>query len=155
MKIGMIVYSQTGNTLAVAERLQQQLSAQGHDASLQRLQVVAGSSKQARDVRIAELPDLNGYQALVLCSPVQGFSLAPAMKIYLAQVQLSSGLPVALLMTQHFPYPWMGGKQAIGQFQQACRQQGAAIKGEMIVNWSNSRREQQIRDGISKLASLF
>jgi len=155
MNIGLIVYSQTGNTLAVAERLQRQFRAQGHDASLQQLQVVVGSGKQIRGVRVVELPDLGGYQALVLCSPVQGFSLAPAMKAYLSQAKLASGLPVALLMTQHFPYPWMGGKQAMAQFQQACRQHGAVIKGEMIVNWSNSRREQQIRDGVSGLAGLF
>lgn len=155
MKIGIVVYSQTGHTLAVAERLQQRLRTEGHEVDLQRLQVVAGSGKQARDMRIVEMPDLTGYQALVLCSPVHGFSLAPAMKTYLVQARLATGLPVALLMTQHFPYSWMGGKQAIAQFQQACRQHGAVVKGEMIVNWSNSRREQQIGDGISNLSSLF
>lgn len=155
MRIGLIVFSQTGNTLAVAERLQQQFRAQGHEASLQQLQVVAGSGRQVKDVRVLELPDLNSYQALVLCAPVQGFSLAPAMKAYLSQAKLASGLPVALLITQHFPYPWMGGKQAMAQFQQACRQHGAIVRGEMIVNWSSSRREQQIRDGVSNLAEMF
>lgn len=155
MNIGIIVYSQTGHTLSVAERLARQLREQGHAASLQQLQVVAGSSKPAQDVRIAEMPDLNGYQALVLCSPVHGFGLAPAMKTYLAQVRLASGLPVALLLTQQFPYPWMGGKQAMGQFRQACQQHGAVVRGEMIVNWSSSRREQQIGDGVSSLASLL
>lgn len=154
MKIGIVVYSQTGHTQSVAQKLEHQLVKLGNEVVLERLNP-AESGRRTKDACLSDLPALDGYQALIFCSPVHGFALAPAMKGYLQQMSLVSALPVALLLTQSFPHPWMGGKQAMGQMQQICRQKGAVVKGDLIVNWSSSRREQQISDGVQRLSRLF
>jgi len=40
MKIGIILYSQTGNTYSVAQKLQEKLIAKGHSVDLERLKAV-------------------------------------------------------------------------------------------------------------------
>ncbi len=42
MKIGIIVYSQTGNTFSVAEKLKAKLTAAGHNVNIERLTTVGG-----------------------------------------------------------------------------------------------------------------
>jgi len=44
MKIGIIVYSQTGNTLSVAEKLKEKLAVAGHSAEIE--QVMVGASRE-------------------------------------------------------------------------------------------------------------
>lgn len=48
MNIGMIVYSRTGNTLSVAEKLEARLSAAGHAVTLKRLAVVGRAATSRR-----------------------------------------------------------------------------------------------------------
>lgn len=40
MEIGIIVHSLTGNTLSVAERLQERLAADGHDVEIEQLKTI-------------------------------------------------------------------------------------------------------------------
>ena len=87
MNIGIIVYSQTGNTLSVAERLKEALSSKGHTSSIERVEIVAESLHP----KLKAAPDTVPYDALVLASPVHAFTLAPAMKAYLAQLPELSG----------------------------------------------------------------
>ena len=42
MKIGIVVYSQTGNTYQVAEKLQETLSDKGHSVNIERINVEIG-----------------------------------------------------------------------------------------------------------------
>ena len=40
MNIGIIVYSQTGNTLSVAKKLEEKLSLAGHSATLEQVKAI-------------------------------------------------------------------------------------------------------------------
>lgn len=100
MNIGIVIYSQTGNTLSVAERLRDRLTEEGHTSAIERV-TVEGEVKPGTPVQLTACPDPAGYDAVVFASPVQGFSLALAMKAYLEQVGGLSGKPVALYITQH------------------------------------------------------
>jgi flavodoxin len=154
MNIGMIVYSQTGNTHSVALKLQEKLSAAGHTVTLERI-AVTGEVQPGKPVQFATLPDAAKYEALVFGSPVQAFSLCQAMVDYLKQVAPLQGKQVALLVTEAFPYPWLGGNRAIRQMKRACESKGATVCGSGIVNWMKKRREQQIVEVVDRLSSLF
>ena len=155
MNIGMIVYSQTGNTHSVAVKLEEKLSAAGHSVNLERLQVVGGYEQGAKDIQFETLPDLGRYDALVFGSPVQAFSLAPVMDSYLKQVGSLQNKRVAFLVTQAFPYPWLGGNRAVRHMKRACVSKGATVCGSGIVNWMKSRRDQQIVEVVDRLSGLF
>lgn len=59
MKIGIIVHSSTGNTLHVAQRLQQRLSAAGHSALVERVSAMNDEESDVQKIRISQK---NRYQ---------------------------------------------------------------------------------------------
>jgi len=154
MNIGMIVYSQTGNTHSVALKLQEKLSAAGHAVTLERIEVI-GEVEPGKPVQFKTLPDAAPYDTLVFGSPVQAFSLCQAMVDYLKQVAPLQGKKVACLVTQAFPYPWLGGNRAVRQMKRLCESKGATVRGSGIVNWMKKRREQQIVEVVDRLSRLF
>ena len=85
----------------------------------------------------------------------EAFSLTPVFSRYLGQIASLQGKKVACLITQQFPYPWLGGNHAIRQMRKACRAKGASVCGTAIVNWAQSRREKTIADAVERLAGLF
>ena len=152
MKVGIIVHSQTGNTFSVAEKLQEKLSAAGHTVNLERLQPVGEVKPGTKHIRFEELPSIGQYEVLVLGGPVQAFSLSAVMQSYLDQLEAVPGKRVALLLTQHFPYAWMGGNRALGQLRTACQSKGAVVSGTGIVHWSKTGRQQQITAVVETLS---
>ncbi len=155
MKIGIIIHSETGNTNSVAQMLQEKLSAAGHSVTIELLSVIGKSRPGMKDVQFETVPDASQYDAFVFGSPVQAFSLASAMKCYLQQIESLGGKKVALLVTQFFPYPWMGGNQAVRQMKQICESKDAVISDSSIINWSRRNRDTKIADVVNRLGSLF
>jgi flavodoxin len=150
----MIIYSQTGNTHSVAQKLEEKLAAAGHTVTLERIEVI-GDIAPGQPVQFKTLPDAAEYDALVFGSPVQAFSLCQAMVDYLKQVAPLHGKQVALLVTQAFPYPWLGGNRAVRQMTKLCKAKDATVCGSGIVNWMKKRREQQIVEVVDTLSCLF
>jgi len=155
MNIGIIVYSQTGNTLSVAEKLEERLAAAGHSVALEQVTVAGGRKSGDRDFKLEALPDVKPYDALVFGAAVEAFSLSPVMTSYLKQVGSLQGKKVACLVTQAFPYPWMGGNRAIRQMRKLCEAEGATVLGSGVVNWAKSRREKTTTEASDRLSKLF
>jgi len=155
MNIGIIVYSQTGNTLSVAKKLEERLSAAGHSVNLEQVTVVGGRKPGDRDFQLEALPDVGRYDTIVFGAAVEAFSLSPVMTRYLKQVGSLQGKKVACLVTQFFPYPWMGGNRAIRQMRKLCEAKGATVLGSGVVNWAKSRREKTTTRAIDRLSGLF
>ena len=95
------------------------------------------------------------YDAVVFGSAVEAFSLSPVLKSYLKRIGPLQGKKVACLVTQQFPYPWMGGNRAIRQMRRLCKVKGGAIVGTAVVNWAKSRREKTTAQAIDRLAELY
>lgn len=155
MKIGIILYSQTGNTYSVSLKLKAKLITAGHSVDIEQLKAVSEVRPGIKDVRFEKLPDTAPYDALVFGSPVQAFSLSSAMASYLTQIASLKGKKVAFLVTQFFPYPWMGGNRTVGQMKKICESKGAAVCEAEIVNWLNPSREKRITEVVEKLSKLF
>lgn len=155
MKIGIILYSKTGNTYSVAQKLQEKLIAEGHSVDLEKLKVESEVKPGEKNIKFENLPDIGQYDALVFGSPVQAFSLSAVMSSYLSQVASLQDKKVALLVTQQFPYPWMGGNRTINQMKKICESKGATVFGSGIINWSKSNREQKIVEVVDRLSGLF
>ncbi len=160
MDIGMIVFSHTGNTHLVAQMLRQKLSAAGHNVSYERLQVVGGydparAGQRPEEIRFEALPDLGRHDRIIFGSPVQGFSLSPVMIKYLNEVPSLANKEVAFLVTEAFPYGWMGGNRAIRQMTTICESKGAAVRGSGLVNWMRRSRDRQIEEVTDRLSTVF
>ncbi len=155
MKIGIIVYSQTGNTLYVAGKLKEKLVAAGHAADIERLTPVGDVQKDPKNVRFEKLPDLSGYDALAFGAPVQAFSLAPAMATYMKQLPPLQGKKVVCFVTKGLRFAFTGGTRAIGQMKKSCEAKGGAVVGTGIVIWSDKDRENHINNEVAALANTF
>jgi len=156
MKIGIVVYSWSGNTLSVGEKLAAELRANGHTAELVEVKVVGERAQGAREFELDVPPDLASFDGIVFGSAVEAFSLSPVMKAYLKKkVGPLAGKRVACLVTQQFPFPWMGGGNAIRQMRRLCLAKGAEIVGTAVVNWAKARREKTTAVAIEKLKGCF
>ena len=151
MKTGIIVYSQTGNTLSVAEKLKEKLAAEGHTVVLEQVTIAGGRKSGDRAFQLETRPDVAQYDVLVFGSAVEAFSLSPVLNSYLAGVDSLQGKQVACLVTQSFPYPWMGGNRAIRQMRRICESKGATVCGSAIVNWAKCRRAKTTAQAIEGL----
>ncbi len=154
MNVGIIVYSQTGNTLSVAQKLENAIRAKGHEVSLLKVESVQNTSPSPAPPELKSSPDVSLYDAIIFASPVQAFSLSPVMKLYLSQISSLTGKKVCCFVTQQLKKAWLGGNHAVRQIKSACQKNGADITVSGIVNWSSDKREQQINDIVSRLSSF-
>ena len=154
MKVGIIVYSKTGNTLTVAERISSQLEADGIAVSVGRFsaETLPQSNKL---VRLTAVPNPNGFDAVIFGAPVQAFSLDPAMALYFEQINSINPKNVFCFVTQYFKKPWMGGNHAIKQMLALLNKKGITAKSLGVVNWSSEQREEQILQIMRQCSHAF
>lgn len=114
MKIGMIVHSETGHTMGVAQAISEQLRAEGHAVEI--LSVVAKSKRPWKEQvpSLQETPDPHGYDVLVMGAPVWGFCLSQVMKEYLYAIRPLKVERLVLFSTGALPR-FFGGKRAMKQ----------------------------------------
>lgn len=152
MKIGIIVYSQTGNTFSVAQQLKEKLAAARHAVNIERLTTAGGETDPGK-AKIEKFPDLGGYDALVFAGPVQGFSLSRVMAGYMKQLPALNGKKVAVFVTKGLPLNVTGGSKAIEQLTKEAEAHGGKVVASGIVHWG--KREQEIPAVLAKLGSAF
>jgi len=151
MNIGIIVHSHTGNTLSVAEKLKDRFLAEGHLVTLEQVTAVNEDPAAAANVELKTIPDIAGYDVLILGSPVRAFSLSPVMLLYLNQLPSLQGKKISCFVTQQLPFAWMGGNRSIKQMKKAIISKNGTVVETGVVNWSSKKREDLITDIINRL----
>ena len=153
MKIGIVIHSKTGHTAGVGQKILAELVKNGYPAEYQALSARNDAEMKVELVELEGVPSLESYDVVILGAPVRAFSLSPVMKSYLRQVKTGQSQTVLCFVTHQFPFPWMGGNQAIRQFKEACASKDLKVVGTQIVDWSNKNRETSIGnlvDGFTK-----
>lgn len=152
MNIGIIIYSQTGNTSTAAQQFKEKLEKAGHSVEIKQITIVGKPS--SKEIRLNSSPEVDDYEALVFASPVQAFSLAQVMKVYLSQLESLKDKKIVCFVTKQLPFNWTGGNQAISQMKNLCETKGGKVSGSAIVNWQQSKRE-QAKEAFARLSALF
>ncbi|MFP4383803.1 MAG: flavodoxin family protein [Spirochaetia bacterium] len=156
MTIGIIVYSETGNTLKAAEQLLARLQEDGHTAAIERVTTDAEEGTTAgKNYTLVNMPDVTKYQAVVFAAPVQAFSLNPVMKTYMEKLPSLEGKGVACFVTKHLPGRWTGGTQAVKWMKKICRARKGSVQAEGIIVVSNEKKDQMIEETISSISKVF
>lgn len=96
-----------------------------------------------------------GYDAFIFGAPVRGFALSLVMRAYLNRLKAGINKKAACFVTEFFPFPLMGGNQAIDQMKQLCNSKGITICGTGVVNWSNINRKKKISGIMEDFSRLF
>jgi flavodoxin len=124
----LIVYSQTGHTLAVAQELEAALAEAGHTVALEQIEPTGRVGPGQTDVTLAVSPAIDGYDALVLGASTWGATMASPMAGYLAQIDSLEGKTVALLVTGALP-AGRGRNQTLAQMKEMYEAKGATVAG--------------------------
>ena len=154
MHIGMMLYSDTGNTLSVATKLQQALVADGHEVTLVHLETVAPLRRSDTTATLTSIPAVDDYEALVFACPVRGGLPIPPMRVYLEQVPSLAGRQVACLVTGFFPAKW-GRNQTLAKMQALIEAKGGSVCAVGSVRWSSLNRKGQIVQAVESLRKVF
>lgn len=152
MKIGILVYSYTGNTLYVAQKMKETWSDK-HIVNIERINSINDQEPNVNNIVLKNIPDLSTYDTLVFASPVNGFSLAPVMKAYLKQIEHVSSKRIFAFVTMFFPFNWMGGNQAINNVMSLLETKGLKLQNKGIIHWKKQNREKQIEDLIASFSN--
>jgi hypothetical protein len=110
-----------------------------------------GSAK----VKIVSAPDVLPYDGLIFASPVQGFQLAPLMKLYVDGISDISGKKTCVFLTQHLKKAFFGGNKAIKQLTAGIAKKGGSVAYRGIIHWSSPEREKQINDLITGITAAL
>ncbi|HOF86109.1 MAG TPA: hypothetical protein PLP41_10420 [Treponemataceae bacterium] len=156
MKVGLIVWSATGNTLSVAESFADTLTADGHTVTIEKIAIDAPDpARRPETWTLTIKPDPSPYDALVFGSPVEAFSLSGVMNRYLSEAGDLAGKPVFTYVTQYFPKPWMGGANAVKQLAKLVEKKGGAPCGMAVINWSSKKKLLQIETARINLSKIW
>lgn len=156
MRIAIIVHSNTGNTLSVAEFIKERLLGKGHDVILEK--VVARNNQEVRinNVELINSPSVKNYDAYIFAAPVHAFSLSGVMNYYLSQIDSLNQKPVFCFLTMAFPFRFLGGNHGLRQFVKALNDKQATLKGTQVINWTASKkRTRQIEEILAELDTKF
>lgn len=148
--MGIIVYSHTGNTYTVAQKLKDKLAEAGHEAEVERITITGEATPGSKEFQLETRPDTKPYNALIFAAPVQAFSLNPAMAVYLEQLPSLQDKQIACYVTKRLPGKWTGGNQAIARMKKICEEKGGTVCGAEIIILS-SRSEQSIAKALINL----
>lgn len=154
MNIGIIVYSETGNTYSVAQKIKDSISDSGHNIVVKKLETIE-KNKKKKDYNLKEYPDLSKYDLLIFASYVEAFSLSLAMQNYFKDIESLNGKKVFCFVTKALFFNWTGGNRAIRQMKRMCKSKGASILGSGIVKWRDKDRENDIFALLEKVSNII
>ena len=149
MNIGIIVYSETGNTRSVAEKMQETLAAAGHTAEIFDIAAEKEVKGGGMDVKLVSAPAVDGFDALIFGAPVQAFSLCRAMRAYLKQLPDLPGVPTACYVTHALRMKWMGSNRALRAMCALSMQKSSLSVPLGDVHWGSQQRAEQIAAVVS------
>jgi len=155
MNIGIIFYSETGNTKAAAQILGESLAAAGHSVKMEQIITCGRVRPGMRHFTLKTTPGVEPYDAIVFATPVMAFNVNPAMNAYISQISSLKNKPVAFLITKKLPFRWTGAHQAVNWMKINCESKGASVLGSGIIFWNKSDRDKQIGKVTEQITSFF
>ncbi len=155
MKIGLIIYSLTGNTRSVAERLHKKITAAGHDVTIEEITITGNTPAQPGKFKFDRVPSTENYDAVIFGAPVQALTLHPVMKTYLEKLPAMSGKKTAIFVTKKLPLLSIGGTGAVSIMKKACEAKGSKVAAAEIVVWTEKKREKTITNCVKKISAVF
>lgn len=144
MNIQIIVHSQTGNSLHVANMLKLNLESDTAVVAMTHIQADDEKIMDPDQIKITALPDLKQADVLIIGGPVRGFGPSPAVKKAIRSLGSLKGKKVVLYVTEFFPFDFMGGKQTINAMTKMIEQKGGTVKLTRIIHWYNWGRNLKI-----------
>lgn len=155
MNIQILVHSQTGNSLHVANMLKLNLESDQNKVNLTHIKADDERNMDPDQIKISALPDIKAADVLIIGGPVRGFGPSPAIKKALRSFGSLKGKKVILYVTEFFPLDSMGGKQTITAMTKLVEQKGGTVVQSRIIHWYNWGRNLKILKLVHAVKSVL
>ncbi|MBD3322077.1 MAG: flavodoxin [Chitinivibrionales bacterium] len=152
MNIGIIVYSQTGHTVAVARAVADILRKKGHDVDIQLLRTKGAVKPRNSGFTIVNPPELDEFDALIFGTPVWAFTAAPVVIKFLKSIETLKGKKTLPFAVKGLPFNWTGGNQAINRMTEMLVLNGADVCEGEIVHYGIKPNEEKMQALASRIS---
>ncbi len=112
MKIGIVIYSQSGTTAKVARILATALTGKGHDVDTTLLRTIGKVKPRSTDFELRNPPAIDEFDAIVIAGPVWAFTIDSVILKYVRGLGKLSGKKALCYIVKGLPFFWTGGVQA-------------------------------------------
>ncbi len=156
MKLALIVYSQTGNTRSVAEKIRSRLIGDGHVADYIPVEHTPkqDNNNALEKVVFKSLPDISDYDLFVFGAYTEAFNLSRVMQQFLKQLEPSEKKAVCLT-TQGLMKRWLGGNAAQKKMKKLLEEKGYTVIGGAHVNWNTEEgRDDRIKAAVDAVCEF-
>lgn len=143
MRIALVIHSKTGNTLSVAEKLKELFLKRGHEVTIFHLSPLNPDVSKVSEVKLSSMPEVKGFDALILGAPVWGFQLSPVMQYFIMNTVMPPSMAVYVFVTQYFPFTFLGGNNAIRGYEKLLSGKKQKAKKAYIIGWSNQKKREK------------
>lgn len=151
MKLGLIVYSESGHTLSVVSQIEGILIQKQIEVKKMTLH-----SQIEKGTRIlVEPPQLESCDAYIIASAVQGFQLAKPMSDYLVRNPLPRDAKIGILLTEYFKVMFLGGNYSLKQAKATIDVSSHPVVVEKVIHWSSKKREEQIKEAVTLFTEVW
>ena len=145
MKIGIIVYSYTNNTLTIANQLKTALLDKGYDVGVESIKAMNEDPNNTHIV-LTQSPNLTQYDKVIFASCVRGFNCAPIFKTYLNSIDSLKGVKCAGFVSQYFPWDTLGGNQALNVMKSLVESKEGQYSSLRSIHVKSKNKDNQIND---------
>ncbi len=153
MNIGIIIYSQTGNTLAVAVELKEAFHELGHKVEIKHVKIDR-FHPITNNYKLIGNPSVTQYDVVIFGGPIHSFRLCSMMRRYLMQIDSLDGKIVYGFVTHYFAHASLGGKQGIQNMENLVLNANGKMSKTAIIDWSSSNRANQINNLVEQFTKI-
>jgi flavodoxin len=155
MKIGIMVFSYTGNTAKAAQEMKKNLAEKGHSVKIERIETDGDAQKMKKDIKFKNKPKIDPYDIIILGAPVWGFNLPPVMKEYLEDLPSMRGKRSYVYVTKQFSPHWTGGNQSVKKMRKMVESKGGEVLGSGVIAWKKSGPTDDLHEVVNDCSKLI
>lgn len=155
MKIGIVIYSQSGITAKVAKTLASALSAKGHDVYTTLLRTIGKVKPGSTDFEIRNAPSPDEFDAIVVAGPVWAFTINSVILKYVRGLGKLSGKKALCFVTKGLPFLWTGGGRALKALEAELSLSDAILQPGVIINRMKTGKDDTLRPYIEQMVDAL
>lgn len=160
MNVAIIVWSETGKTMLLAEMARDELTAAGHQVVLTRLQTTATFDAKhnlpEKDIKFSNLPDISNADRVVIGGPVWAFRPCATVKKAVSELGAQlKGKTVLIFVTHAFPWAWLTGTSSANTLRRMAADQGAKILPGVVLSGSQKKDQSKYPTAAEKICALL
>uniref|UniRef100_A0A7C3J565 Flavodoxin-like domain-containing protein n=1 Tax=candidate division WOR-3 bacterium TaxID=2052148 RepID=A0A7C3J565_UNCW3 len=156
MNILIVYYSLTNVTKNVVEIFKENLSKK-HSVSLFELKTEPEfkNNNIKKDFKIVGLPDIKGFDIVLVGGPVWAFGADFPILKFLESVENVKGKEFILFVTMAFPFKWMGGSRALSMMEKFLKEKDGKVLQKFCINRMFKNVEKEAKKISENIISLI